>query len=43
MNNRWITEKPVDAGTVKGRAACGRAGWKIENEHNMGLVVLSKV
>jgi hypothetical protein len=32
--NSWITDKPVEAGTVNHLAACGRARRKIENEHN---------
>jgi hypothetical protein len=32
--NSWITNKPIDADTVKWLAACGRAWWKIGNEHN---------
>jgi hypothetical protein len=31
--NRWITDKTVAVGNVKWLAACGRARWKIENEH----------
>jgi hypothetical protein len=30
----WITDKPIEAGTVKHLAACGRARRKIEREHN---------
>jgi hypothetical protein len=33
----WITDKPIEAGTVKHLAARGRARWKIENEHNKVL------
>jgi hypothetical protein len=31
--NRWITDKPIDAGNAERLADCGRARWKIENEH----------
>jgi hypothetical protein len=32
--NSWITDKPIDGGNVERLAGCGRARWKIENEHN---------
>jgi hypothetical protein len=32
--NSWITNKPVDEENVERIASCGRARWKIENEHN---------
>jgi hypothetical protein len=32
--NSWITDKPIDTGNVKHLSDCGRARWKIENEHN---------
>jgi hypothetical protein len=32
--NTWITNKPITAGNAFHLAACGRARWKIENEHN---------
>jgi hypothetical protein len=32
--NSWITNKPVDGHNVSMLAECGRARWKIENEHN---------
>jgi hypothetical protein len=32
--NSWITNKPVDEHNVSMLAECGRARWKIENEHN---------
>jgi hypothetical protein len=32
--NSWITDLEVDEGNVMEMAACGRARWKIENEHN---------
>jgi hypothetical protein len=32
--NSWITNKVLDAENVERIAACGRARWKIENEHN---------
>lgn len=32
--NSWITDKPIDADNAKHLADCGRARWKIENEHN---------
>jgi hypothetical protein len=32
--NSWITNKAIDAGNVEQVANCGRARWKIENEHN---------
>jgi hypothetical protein len=30
----WITDKPITADNVELLASCGRARWKIENEHN---------
>jgi hypothetical protein len=32
--NSWITNKAVTEGNVALIASCGRARWKIENEHN---------
>jgi hypothetical protein len=32
--NSWITDKMIDRDNVKQFAECGRARWKIENEHN---------
>ncbi|MDR2476857.1 MAG: hypothetical protein LBD18_03620, partial [Treponema sp.] len=32
--NRWITDKEISGENAKHRADCGRARWKIENEHN---------
>jgi len=32
--NAWITDKTITADTVASLASCGRARWKIENEHN---------
>jgi hypothetical protein len=32
--NSWVTDKELRAETVEQLAACGRARWKIENEHN---------
>jgi hypothetical protein len=32
--NRWITDKTIEGGNAKHLADCGRARWKIENEHN---------
>jgi hypothetical protein len=32
--NSWVTNKEVTAENVKHLADCGRARWKIENEHN---------
>jgi hypothetical protein len=32
--NSWITNKTVTEENVKLLASCGRARWKIENEHN---------
>jgi hypothetical protein len=32
--NSWITDKTIDEGNAKHPADCGRARWKIENEHN---------
>lgn len=32
--NSWITNKAVNEHTVEHLADCGRARWKIENEHN---------
>ncbi|GHV41819.1 hypothetical protein AGMMS49546_18600 [Spirochaetia bacterium] len=32
--NSWITDKPIDTDNAKHLADCGRARWKIENEHN---------
>jgi hypothetical protein len=31
--NSWITNKALDAGNVEQITGCGRARWKIENEH----------
>jgi hypothetical protein len=31
--NRWITDKEISVENAKHRADCGRARWKIENEH----------
>lgn len=32
--NSWITNKPISEQNVRYLAECGRARWKIENEHN---------
>jgi hypothetical protein len=32
--NTWITNKTITSNNVAHLAACGRARWKIENEHN---------
>ena len=32
--NTWITNKPISSDNVALLASCGRARWKIENEHN---------
>jgi hypothetical protein len=32
--NSWITDKTISAENVELLASCGRARWKIENEHN---------
>ncbi|GHV54660.1 hypothetical protein AGMMS49579_15700 [Spirochaetia bacterium] len=32
--NRWVTDKPVTQKNAVHMAACARARWKIENEHN---------
>jgi hypothetical protein len=32
--NSWVTNKRITAENVKHLADCGRARWKIENEHN---------
>lgn len=32
--NSWITDKSVNKDNVAHLASCGRARWKIENEHN---------
>ncbi|MDR1108914.1 MAG: hypothetical protein LBL19_07760, partial [Spirochaetaceae bacterium] len=32
--NSWITNHVVDTETVRNLVDCGRARWKIENEHN---------
>jgi hypothetical protein len=32
--NSWITNHPIGKDTTQGIAECGRARWKIENEHN---------
>ena len=32
--NSWITDKPISQDNAKGLCDCGRARWKIENEHN---------
>jgi hypothetical protein len=32
--NSWITDKTITADNVQHLTACGRARWKIENEHN---------
>jgi hypothetical protein len=32
--NSWITNKPINDMNVSYLAECGRARWKIENEHN---------
>jgi hypothetical protein len=32
--NSWITNKGIDVGNAEQAASCGRARWKIENEHN---------
>jgi hypothetical protein len=32
--NSWITNKEIDEGNAEQIACCGRARWKIENEHN---------
>jgi hypothetical protein len=32
--NSWVTDKAVSAENAERIAACGRARWKIENEHN---------
>jgi len=32
--NSWVTDKTVTADNVELLASCGRARWKIENEHN---------
>jgi hypothetical protein len=32
--NSWITDKEVREGNVEQLVSCGRARWKIENEHN---------
>jgi hypothetical protein len=32
--NTWITNKPITSDNVALLASCGRARWKIENEHN---------
>jgi hypothetical protein len=34
FTNSWITDKPISAENVELLASCGRARWKIENEHN---------
>ena len=33
-SNSWVTNKPVTGMNVAYLAECGRARWKIENEHN---------
>jgi hypothetical protein len=33
-SNRWVTDKAVNDKNVAYLAECGRARWKIENEHN---------
>jgi hypothetical protein len=35
--NSWITNLEVEEGNVVEMAGCGRARWKIENEHNNAL------
>jgi hypothetical protein len=35
--NSWITSHPLSKDTVQTVADCGRARWKIENEHNTVL------
>jgi len=32
--NSWVTDKEISAENVELLASCGRARWKIENEHN---------
>ena len=32
--NSWIMDKEITAENAKALADCGRARWKIENEHN---------
>ena len=32
--NSWVTNKPITKMNVEKLAECGRARWKIENEHN---------
>jgi hypothetical protein len=32
--NAWVTDKKIGAGNVRLLGDCGRARWKIENEHN---------
>jgi hypothetical protein len=32
--NSWVTDKKITGDTVELLASCGRARWKIENEHN---------
>ena len=32
--NSWVTDLAIDEGNVLEMAECGRARWKIENEHN---------
>ena len=32
--NSWVTDKPITGNNVQLLAWCGRARWKIENEHN---------
>jgi hypothetical protein len=35
--NSWVTNKPITAMNVRYLAECGRARWKIENEHTKVL------
>jgi len=32
--NSWLTSHRIDRGNVRNMVECGRARWKIENEHN---------
>jgi len=32
--NSWVTDKKITSENVELLASCGRARWKIENEHN---------
>ena len=34
FHNTWITNKTINDGNAAHLASCGRARWKIENEHN---------